>query len=250
MHPGATHLLQRDLLPHHHLGHPRRPEIHRRVGFDHDHQVAEGGDVRAARRAGPEQAADLRHLAGQRHLVAEDPPGSAPAGKQVDLVGDPGARGVDEPEDRQLIAERDLSHPDDLLDRPRAPGSRLHTRVVGDHEGGPALDQTAPGDHPVGRQTVGQGVGELAVLGERIPDRRAGRSGPGRRACSPPPASRPPVRGGARVRSRAAPISFMPVIPPEGRAAARSGSAGPPRCPRRSPAPWRRDRTGRSGTPP
>ena len=48
VHPRAAHLLERDLLADHHLGHARRAEVHRGVAVAHDHDVAEGRDVRAA----------------------------------------------------------------------------------------------------------------------------------------------------------------------------------------------------------
>ena len=152
VHPRAAHLLQRHLLADDHLGHPRRAEVHRRVALDHDHDVAEGRDVGAAGRRRAEQAADLRHLARQRDLVVEDPPGAAAAREQRDLVGDPGAGGVDEPEDRQLLGQRPLGDPDDLLDRARAPRAGLDGRVVGHDERGPAVDQALAGDDAVGGQ--------------------------------------------------------------------------------------------------
>ena len=80
------------LLPDHHLGHARRAEVHRGVALDHEHDVAERRDVRAARGRRAEQAAHLRHLARQPHLVVEDAPRAAPAREQLDLVGDARAR--------------------------------------------------------------------------------------------------------------------------------------------------------------
>jgi len=50
VHPSAAELFERDLLPDHHLDHPRRAEVHRSVALDHDHDVAEGGYVSAAGR--------------------------------------------------------------------------------------------------------------------------------------------------------------------------------------------------------
>src|SRR6478672_8148312 len=97
MHPGTAHLLERYLLAHNHLRHPRGPEIHRGISLDHDHHVAEGRDVCAAGGTGSEQAADLWHLAGQGYLVTEDPTCAPPAGEQIDLVGDPRSGRVDEP---------------------------------------------------------------------------------------------------------------------------------------------------------
>ena len=92
VHPRPAHLLQRGDLADDHLGHARRAEVHRGVAVDHEHDVAERRDVRPAGRRRAEQAADLRHLAGQADLVVEDVPGAAAAGEQLDLVGQPGAR--------------------------------------------------------------------------------------------------------------------------------------------------------------
>ena len=50
VHLRAAHLLERHLLADDHLGHARRAEVHGGVAVDHDHDVAERRDVRAARR--------------------------------------------------------------------------------------------------------------------------------------------------------------------------------------------------------
>src|SRR3954447_14098667 len=87
----ATHRLERGLFAGDHFHHAVRPEVHARVPVDHRDDVAEGGDVRAAGRTRPEQRARLRDASGGADLVPEDAPGAAPAGEQVDLVGDAGA---------------------------------------------------------------------------------------------------------------------------------------------------------------
>ncbi len=266
MHPGTAHLLQGDLLADHHLGHPGRTEIHRGILLDHDHQVGEGGDVGPAGGRGPEQAADLRHLARELDLVAEDPPRPAAAREELHLIGDPGTGGVDEPEDRQFLAERRLGDPDDLLHRPRAPAAGLHRRVVGDHQRRPALDQAAAGDHTVGGQIAGQGIGQLPVLDEGalveeqrdpVPDEQlvlAVQLGPGLLAQgSGGGPSRVDVGSGADAVHHGCSVpsfhSAGRLTRPAGRGPGRSASAAPPRCPPRSPGSWRRDRTGPPGIP-
>ena len=67
--------------------------------------TSQNDGIGAASGARAEQAADLRHLAGQGDLVVEDPPGTPPAREEVDLVGDPRTGAVDEPEHRQLVLE-------------------------------------------------------------------------------------------------------------------------------------------------
>ena len=73
---------------------------------------------------------------------------------------------VDEPEDRQLVTQRDLGHPDDLLHRPGTPGARLHARVVGHHKRCSPLHQPAACDNAVGGQIVRHRIGQLAILDE------------------------------------------------------------------------------------
>ena len=99
VHARPAHLVERHVLADHDLGHARRTEVHRGVALDHEHDVAERGDVRAARGRRAEQATHLRHLARQAHLVGEDAARAPAAGEQVDLVGDAGAGGVDEIDD-------------------------------------------------------------------------------------------------------------------------------------------------------
>ena len=120
VHAGATHLLERGDLADDHLGHPRRAEVHRGVAVDHEHDVAERRDVGAAGGRRAEQTADLGDLPRQADLVVEDPSGAAAPGEQLDLVGEPGAGRVDEPEDRHLLVDRRLGGP--------APSSRRCAR--------------------------------------------------------------------------------------------------------------------------
>ena len=154
-------------LPDHHLRHAGAAEVHGGVAVDHDDDVGERRDVGPAGRRGPEQAADLRNLARQRHLVVEDPPGAAAPREELDLVGDPRAGGVDEPEDRQLLTQGHLRGPHDLLHRAGAPRAGLDGRVVGDDDRRPAVDGAAPRDDTVGREPGGHRVGVAAVLDER-----------------------------------------------------------------------------------
>ena len=144
VHLRPAHLLEGHLLADHHLGHPRRAEVHRGVALAHDHDVAEGRDVGAAGGGGPEEQADLRHPPREDDLVVEDPPGPAAAGEHLHLVGDPRAGGVDEVDHRHLELQRPLLDPEDLLDRLRPPGTRLHRRVVR-HQRRPGGRRSAPG---------------------------------------------------------------------------------------------------------
>ena len=65
-------------------------------------------------------------------------------------------------------AQRVLGGPHDLLDRAGAPRARLDRRVVGDDAHRAAVDPADPGDHAVGGQVAGRGVGQQRVLDERV----------------------------------------------------------------------------------
>ena len=183
VHLRAAHLLERDLLADHHLGHARRAEVHRGVAVAHDHHVAEGGDVGAARGARAEQHAHLRHDARHLHLGVEDPPGAAAAGEHLHLLGDPRAGGVDQVDHRHQVLERLLLDPDDLLDRLRAPRAGLHGRVVG-HDGDRAAGHRGhAGHHAVGAEAVVLPVGEQRLLGERAGVDQPRRPARARAAC-------------------------------------------------------------------
>jgi hypothetical protein len=80
----------------------------------------------------------------------EDAPGAAPPGEQLHLIGDARAGGVDQPDDRQLLAECGLGGPDDLFDRAGAPRACLDRRVVGDDDHRATVDVADAGDHAVG----------------------------------------------------------------------------------------------------
>jgi hypothetical protein len=166
MHARAAQLLEAHLLADHDLDHARRPQVHRGVALDHDHDVAEGRDVRAAGGRRAEQDADLRHLSRELDLVEEDAARVAAAGEHVDLVGDPCAGGVDQIEEGNADSCRCLLDPDDLLDRASSPAAGLHCWVVGHHRHLAAIDHAEPGDHAIRGQLVGEHVGEEAVLDE------------------------------------------------------------------------------------
>ena len=134
-----------------------RAEVHRGVALDHDHDVAERRDVGAAggatARTGSRSAAPCPTARPGCGRSARRRGGRGTA-STWSVIRAP-AESI-EPEDRQLLAQRRLGDPDDLLDRPRAPRAGLHRRVVGDDERRPAVDQAPPGDHAVGRQAGGR----------------------------------------------------------------------------------------------
>ena len=166
VHPRAAHLLERGLLPDHHLDHAGAAQVHRRVPVHHRDEVAERRDVGAARGRGAEQRAHLRDGPGGAHLGVEDLAGSAAAREHLHLVGDPRARRVHQVDHGDGGRVSLLDDPDDLLDGARAPGARLDRRVVRHQRDRAVTDGRRAGDHAVRRQPVGLDVGEGAVLGE------------------------------------------------------------------------------------
>ena len=189
------------VLADHHLRHPRRAQVHRGVALAHDHDVAEGRDVGAAGGARAEQQADLRHLAGEPHLVVEDPPGAAAAGEHLHLVGDPRPGRVDQVDHRHLQAQRPFLDAEDLLDRLRPPGAGLDGRVVGHQGDAAAVDRGQAGDDAVGAEPL------LVPVGQQPPPRRRSRGRPAARPARAPAAcpARRSSRGGAAARRRGRP---------------------------------------------
>ena len=166
VHARAAHLLEADRLADHHLRHSRRAEVHRGVAVAHDHDVAEGRDVGAARGARPEQHADLGNDARELDLGVEDPPRAAAAGEHLDLVGDARAGRVDQVDHRHQVLERLLLDADDLLDGLGSPRAGLDGRVVGHQRDRAPAHRGHSGDHAVGPEAVLLPVGEQRILDE------------------------------------------------------------------------------------
>jgi len=167
VHLGAAHLLQRHLLADHHLGHARRAEVHAGVAVHHDHDVAERGNVGAARRGGAEEQTDLRQQTAHLRLVEEDAACAAPPGKHLHLIGDARAGRVDQVEQRTAQALGLLLNAQDLLHRAAAPGACLDGGVVGHDGDHPALDATDAGHDTIRRQPLRRAVREQRILHER-----------------------------------------------------------------------------------
>ena len=137
------------------------PEVHRRVALDHDHDVAERRDVRAAGGRRAEQAADLRHPARQPHLVVEDAARAAAAGEQLDLIGDAGAGRVDEPERPAARARSAYSVSRTIFSTVRAPHEPAFTvgSLAITHTGRPSTVPTPVTTPSAGRSSA-ERVGE------------------------------------------------------------------------------------------
>ena len=148
-----------------------RAQVHGGVPLDHDDQVAERGDVGAAGGRRPEEQADLRHLAGELHLVVEDAPCAAPAGEHLHLVGDARAGRVHQVEQRAAAALRAVSWMRRIFSTVRAPQLPAFT-VESFAMRATVRPSILPeaGDDAVGGQLGVGGVGELPVLDEGVRD--------------------------------------------------------------------------------
>ena len=99
----------------------------------------------------------------------------APAPAKVEPLRrlDAGAARVEQPDDRDALAQRQLAHAGGLALPDLAHGAGEHGEVVGDDGDAPAVDVADAGDDAVGREVALGGeagvhrVGELAVLDER-----------------------------------------------------------------------------------
>src|SRR5690606_7718482 len=102
----------------------------RGVAVDHEDDVAEGRNVGAAGRAGPEQAADLGDDPAHLNLVVEDPAGAAAAREHLHLIGNPGAGAVDQIDEGNPVTDRLFLNTQDFLDRTGTPTAGFDRRVV------------------------------------------------------------------------------------------------------------------------
>ena len=120
---------------------------------------------------GPISAATCGHDAAHHHLLAEQMPG---AGEQrADRLLDARARGVEQPDDRDPLGQRQLAQPRDLDLAGHAHRAGHDREVVGDDGDVAPVDLAPAGDHAVGRRLapVHRALGEVragvdAELGE------------------------------------------------------------------------------------
>ena len=168
VHASPAHLLERDLLADHHLRHARGAEVHAGIALDHDRDVAEGGDVGAARCRGAEEQADLRHHPRESNFLVEDATRVAASREHLHLVGDARAGRVDQVEDRHAQPLGRLLDAHDFLHGARPPRSRLDGRVVGHHAHRAPLDAADDGHDAVGAVAGFFVVGEEPVLDQEV----------------------------------------------------------------------------------
>ena len=127
------------------------------VPFDHHDHVGERRQIRAAGDARPHHRGDLRDAQIPPHdrVVVEDAARAVLPGKHAALVRQVHARRIDEIDDRDAAAHRDLLRAQNLRDRLGPPRAGLHRRVVGDDDDlAPVHDADAGDDAGAGRLAV------------------------------------------------------------------------------------------------
>ena len=130
----------------------RAGQRHRAAALDHRHEVGQAGDVGGARGAGPHQRGDLRDDPAHRHLLAEQ---VARAREQrAGRLLDPRSGGVEQPDEGDPLAQRQLAQARDLELAGHAHRAGHHGEVVGANGHQAALDLPVAGDHAVGRRLL------------------------------------------------------------------------------------------------
>ena len=185
---GAAQFLRRNHLAGRGLHQGWTAEEDRALLAHDDALVRHRRDVGAARRAGAHDHGDLGD-AGRRHgrLVIENPAEMLAIRKNLVLVGQVGAAGIDQVDAGQTVLPGDLLGAQVLLDRDRIVGAALDRGIVGDHQAFLARDPADAGDQPGGRHLVlvhAEGR-ELGKFQKRRADDRAAPA-PGRAADSLP----------------------------------------------------------------
>ena len=172
VHVAAAQILGRDHLAGRGL-HQRRPaQEDRPLLLDDDRLVRHRRHVGATRRAGAHDHRDLRDALG-RHggLVVEDAAEIVPVGKDLVLVRQVGAAGIDQIDAGQPVDPRHVLRTQMLLHRQRIVGAALHRGVVDHDHAFAARDPADAGDHPGRRHLAAIHAvrRELAQLQERRP---------------------------------------------------------------------------------
>ena len=167
---GTAHLFLGDVLPHCRLHEVAPAERHRRRALHHRHEVGERGDVRSARRAVSEHRGHHRHDPAHRDLLAEQRARARErrAARRLDAR----ARAVEQPHERDALADCVPAHARDLVFADRAHRARHHREVVRRDRDRPPVDLADTGDRAVGREvTIAEPgvhvVGEQPVLDPR-----------------------------------------------------------------------------------
>ncbi len=164
MHAAAAERLVVGLLAGRHLHQWRAAEEDLRAALDHHDVVTQPRHVGTARRGVAEDQGDRRDPGGrQPGQVAED---LAARNEDLLLGGQIGAAGFDQVDQRQPVAQRDLTSAQRFAQRPRVGGPAADRRVArGQHAFG-ALDDPDAGHHAAADSEAGAPGGQRRQLKE------------------------------------------------------------------------------------
>ena len=113
----------------------------------HDDEVHQRRRIGGAARAGAADDRDLRHHAGQQHVLVEH---AAVSRERVDALLDAGAGGILECDDRRAEFRRLLHHRHDLLGVHLAQRAAEHGEILGEGRNHASPDIAGADDHAVG----------------------------------------------------------------------------------------------------
>ena len=148
VHARAAQFLLGDVLPDRRAHEMRPGERHRAAPLDHRHEVGEPGDVCGPGRARAHQRGDQRDHAAHHDLLAEQVPGAGEHRARGLLYAR--ARGVEQPHERDALAQRELAQAPDLELAGHAHRAGHHREVVRADRGQAAVDLAVARDHAVG----------------------------------------------------------------------------------------------------
>jgi hypothetical protein len=149
VHVGAADLLQRHRLAGHRLDHLRPGDEHIGVGPGHDDEVHQRRRIGGAARAGAADHRDLRHHAGQQHVLVEH---AAVARERVHALLDAGAGGILEGDDGRAEFRRLLHHRHDFLGVHLAQRTAEHGEILGEGRDHASVDIAGADHHAIGGQ--------------------------------------------------------------------------------------------------
>jgi len=138
-------------------------QAHERGAIHHEDHVRQRRQIRATGDARSHHGGELRHVQVAPHdrVVIEDARGAVLPRENAALVWQIHAGRVDQIDDRDALAHRDLLRAQDFLDRFGPPAARFDGRIVRHHDHGPPVHAAHAGHHArAGRLAVVLIVGD------------------------------------------------------------------------------------------
>ncbi len=168
----TAQLLGADRLSRGTLHQVRPAEAHERGALHHEDHVGERREIRAPGDARSHDRRELRHpqIAAHDRVVVEQTGRAVLAREDAPLIGEVHARGIDQVDDRDTAAHRDLLSAEHLRDGLGPPRPGLDRRVVGHDHGFAPFHHAHARDHPGGR-----GLALVAVVRHQEPHLDPGR---------------------------------------------------------------------------